>query len=205
MGKRDAVRELPTGMLQLVEHKTASKVDGGYLDKLWSDAQITGYARACELEHGIQCRSVLYDVIVKPPFRRGKDESPGLYEARLHLAYVGGRISGGVRRRGSEDDMAFLARMVEEGEPWDGYVREELIISQADFDRWARDFASLVGWIRQCLRRNDWSHFTRACYDWNRPCEYLPICRAGDNVECSGAEYEVIEDEHPELGNSAPQ
>jgi hypothetical protein len=197
-GKFDAIRE-DSGALQLVEHKTASKIDGGYLAKLWSDAQITGYTLAAERLYHRPCRSVLYDVVIKPPFRQGKDESADVYQGRLRVAYSGQRIAGGLRRRAAESDLDWLARIAADGDPWDGFEREELIITEADQQRWLGDLDDVIDAIRASHRRGRWTHHTRACFDWNRECDYLPICRAGGRVECSGAEYEVSETEHSEL------
>jgi hypothetical protein len=197
-GKIDALRRVD-GRLQLVEHKSAARVDGGYLERLWSDSQITGYCRAVDARYGEPCRSVLYDVVLKPSFRRGDDEPLELYRGRLKLAYSKGRVSGrGIRRRGPETDEGYLARIAAEGDVWDGYLREELLLTDADVARWVSDLRDLVEAIRWSRRTNAWPHHTRSCFEWQRPCEYLPICRAG-GLEACGVEYETIADEHPEL------
>jgi hypothetical protein len=211
-GKFDALRlvnisdDNQFGELQLVEHKTAAAVDGGYLERLWSDSQITGYCRAAGVLYKRPCNSVLYDVVIKPPFRRGKDENLGSYRARLQCAYRGGHVAGSaVRRRKEESDSDYCARIMVDGEQWDGYLREELIVTRSDIARWVEDLRDIIASIRRCYRTGRWPHHTRSCFDWQRPCEYLPICRAGDRVDACGVQYEQIATSHPELSEVAPE
>ena len=49
----------------ILEHKTAAQVDGDYLEKLWTDFQITLYAHYIEETMGIPITGILYNVLVK--------------------------------------------------------------------------------------------------------------------------------------------
>jgi hypothetical protein len=199
-GKLDAVRGAEDdGGLELVEHKTALAVDGGYLEKLWMDSQIVGYCHAASIVYGAPVRRVMYDVIIKPGFRRGADEPLELWRDRLYVAYSVGRVAGtGIRRRRDEGDDAYLTRIRTDGESRDHYVRESLLIDDATIGRWLQDTRDTIDGIRRCTRTGRWPRNTARCHDWNRDCDYLPICRAG-NIDTCGVPYEVVETMHEEL------
>jgi hypothetical protein len=200
-GKFDAVSGAAdeSAGLCLIEHKTAAAVDGGYLEKLWMDAQIVGYCHAASIVYGAPVRRVMYDVIIKPGFRRGADEPLELWRDRLYVAYSVGRVAGtGIRRRRDEGDDAYLTRIRTDGESRDHYVRESLLIDDATIGRWLDDTRDTIDGIRRCTRTGRWPRNTARCHDWNRDCDYLPICRAGD-IDTCGVPYEVAETMHEEL------
>jgi hypothetical protein len=200
-GKFDAVSGAAdeSAGLCLIEHKTALAVDGGYLEKLWLDSQIVGYCHAASVVYGAPVRRVMYDVIIKPGFRRGADEPLELWRDRLYVAYSVGRVAGtGIRRRKDESDDAYLTRIRTDGEPRDHYVRESLLIDDATIGRWLDDTRDTIDGIRRCTRTGRWPRNTARCHDWNRDCDYLPICRAGD-IDTCGTPYEVAETMHEEL------
>jgi hypothetical protein len=185
--------------LCLIEHKTALAVDGGYLEKLWMDSQIVGYCHAASIVYGAPVRRVMYDVVIKPGFRRGEGESLELWRARLRLAYSSGRVAGtAIRRRKDESDDGYISRIRDDGEVRDHYVRESLLIDDATIGRWLQDTRDTIDGIRRCTRTGRWPRNTARCHDWNRDCDYLPICRAGD-IDTCGVPYEVAETMHEEL------
>jgi len=50
----------------IIEHKTASVLDASYLERLWTDFQITLYAFYVEQALGIRINGVLDNILVKP-------------------------------------------------------------------------------------------------------------------------------------------
>jgi hypothetical protein len=91
-----------------------------------------------------------------------------------------------------------MIRIMEEGEMRDHYVRESLLIDDATIGRWLDDTRDTIDGIRRCTRTGRWPRNTARCHDWNRDCDYLPICRAG-NIDTCGVPYEVAETMHEEL------
>ena len=52
------------GEFFILEHKTAAQIDSDYLEKLWTDFQITIYAHYIEQTMGIPMTGILYNVLV---------------------------------------------------------------------------------------------------------------------------------------------
>ena len=80
-GKVDGVVRIG-GEHFILEHKTAAQVDGDYLEKLWTDFQITIYAHYIEQTMGIPITGILYNVLVKAKLQQGKGETEEEYQAR---------------------------------------------------------------------------------------------------------------------------
>jgi hypothetical protein len=193
-GKIDLVAERD-GEPMIMEHKTAARLDGAYLAQLWTDAQITGYAHAAGVSQ------VIYDVTVKPSIRRGADEELAHYLARIEELYVGGYSAGRAKRRKGESDESWWERRRLEGEPVDMYHREHLYIGPRQIQEWAADLWDVTQEILWARRVGRWPRSTARCYDWNRPCDYAPICQSLGNEEAIiASEYEAIE-AHPELSD----
>jgi hypothetical protein len=159
----------------LWEHKTASQVDGNYLEKLWSDSQITGYVAALR-DIGIDVRQVLYDVAVKPRLRQKKKETTDEFYERIadwHLT-----------------------------EPT-AYRRETVYISDRQIQDWREDTWQTTQELLAARRSGYWPRNTRRCYDYFRPCEFVPLCQNGASEALINAEYEPrvspANDDKPEL------
>src|SRR5581483_4010829 len=80
-GKVDGIVRIG-GDYFILEHKTAGQLDGDYLEKLWTDFQITIYAYYIEQTMRIPITGVLYNVLVKAKLQQGKGETEDEYEAR---------------------------------------------------------------------------------------------------------------------------
>ena len=96
----------------LLEHKTASQLDGSYLERLWTDFQIVLYSRYIEQTLGIRLAGVLYNVLVKARLSQSRGETEAKYESRraaLIAKSKTGRTSA--RRRLSESNEAFQERL----------------------------------------------------------------------------------------------
>jgi hypothetical protein len=156
----------------LWEHKTAGSVDGAYLDRLWSDSQITGYVAALR-DSGIEVAGVVYDIAVKPRLRQKKDEELDEFYARLEDWH---RTTPGV------------------------YIREEVYIGPMQIEEWRQDVWDVTQELLEARRRNRWPRNTARCNDWNRTCQYADLCRNGGSEALINAEYEPRES--PAHGNN---
>jgi hypothetical protein len=178
----------------IIEHKTASSLEG-YLEGLWADAQVHGYAAA------LGASRVLYDVVRKPGFRRGEDESDARWAGRLALYYRQGITPGRVRARGGETDEEYLARLKADGEHGPlPYLREELVIDPDSIREWSEDTWAIAHAIADSHRLDRWPRNTAACYHWGSACQYMPLCSAGHGCldAILASDYEKTE-LHPEL------
>jgi len=71
-GKIDGIVKVGSEFF-LLEHKTASQVDSGYLEKLWTDFQVVLYSFYAEKALGIHISGVLYNVLVKARLQQGRE------------------------------------------------------------------------------------------------------------------------------------
>jgi hypothetical protein len=160
-GIRDSVALHEDSGIWLWERKTASDIGPGYLEKLWSDSQITGYVAAL-LDAGIPVQGVVYDVIKKTRIKQKKTESaPEFYERRKQLY--------------QSPEM---------------YHREPVYLSAQQILDWRRDVWQVTQDILACRRSGKWYRNTSRCWDWHRPCEFVPICQSGENPIMIDTHYE---------------
>ncbi len=80
-GKVDGIVRIG-GDYFVLEHKTAAQIDGDYLEKLWTDFQITIYAYYVEQAMGIPITGILYNVLVKAKLQQSKGETEVEYQER---------------------------------------------------------------------------------------------------------------------------
>ncbi len=111
----------------LLEHKTASQVDGDYLERLWTDFQIVLYSRYVEQTLGTPLAGVLYNVLVKARLSQSSGETEAEYGAR-RAALIAKPKTGksSAKRRLPESDEAFQERLaIKYAEP-EMFHREQL-------------------------------------------------------------------------------
>jgi hypothetical protein len=202
-GKLDLPALYTDGTVRLMEHKTAQTVDGQYLERLWSDSQITGYVAAMQ-DCGVDVREVVYDVVKKPCIKRGKSEDLDHYTRRLRELYVGGYSAGKLKRRKAETDDEWWARRHSDGVPVDMYHRERVYIGDTQIQEWRRDVWDVTQEILWARQHDRWPRNTSRCYDWGRPCQYVPICQSlGNEALIIETEYQPREP-HVELDGAEP-
>ena len=98
----------------ILEHKTAAQIDGDYLEKLWTDFQITIYAHYIEQTMGIPITGILYNVLVKAKLQQGKGETEEEYQTRraeLLAKSKTGKTTA--KRKLPESDEEFQQRLAE--------------------------------------------------------------------------------------------
>lgn len=136
------------GRWWIVEYKTASRLDGGYFDRLYVDSQITMYMYAMD-QMGYDPAGVIYRVIRKPSLRRGQKET---LEAFLE------RLNGDIEQR---PDFYFMERQLYR-------TKDDL----KEFEKTLYEEAKLEA--RQYKSGKCFKH-TTSCSMYGA-CEYLPIC-----------------------------
>ena len=164
----------------LLEHKTASQVDGDYLERLWTDFQIVLYSRYVEQTLGTPLAGVLYNVLVKARLTQSRGETESEYEARratLIAKSKTGKTSA--KRRLPESDEAFQERLaVKYAEP-EMFHRERLYLSRDRFEELQAQLWELTQAYLDARRRGVFYQNTAFCFHYRRPCAYLPLCRSG--------------------------
>ena len=198
-GKLDVlVREIGTGRIAIVEHKTTSEDIGrgtDYWRRLRMDGQVSiYYAGAAAL--GYPADLCLYDVLRKPSLRPKKavaevklkkdgtpyanqqlaDETPDEFRARLLEAVA-------------EAPDAFFAR----GE----VVRLDGEVAEAVFDIWQTGQQ-----LREAERLERYPRNPSACLQYGRTCAFLGVC-AGEASLDDPSLFKKLSTPHPELAEAA--
>lgn len=159
-GKMDLVYSKPKEMI-LVEHKSASKIDSSYVNRLPLDTQIRGYVFGGQKgELKLPINKVLYDVIKKCKLRRKSNETVDQFAGRICDDYL------------SQPDKYFY--------------REELKFSKGDIDCFEhevrqthKEYMYLRKQLGNLINPRDWTPNDMTCNDFFRECEYMSLCVKG--------------------------
>ena len=164
----------------LLEHKTAAGVDAGYLERLWTDFQITVYAYYVERALGIRIAGVLYNVLVKARLQQSAGETEEEFEARrAELVAKSKTGKSSAKRRLPESDDEFQARLAAKYADPEMFHRETLYISRDQFNTLRAELWELTQAFLDARRRDVWYQNTSFCFQYGKPCPYFALCRSG--------------------------
>ncbi|MCC6366330.1 MAG: PD-(D/E)XK nuclease family protein [Bryobacterales bacterium] len=180
-GKVDGIVRIG-GEYFVLEHKTAAQIDSDYLEKLWTDFQITIYSYYIEQTMGIPITGILYNVLVKAKLQQGKGESEDEYQARraeLLAKSKTGRTTA--RRRMPETDEEYQQRLAEKYADPTMLHREMLYLSRDRFEILRAELWELTQAFLDARRRGIFYQNTAFCFNYQRPCPYFALCRSNGN------------------------
>jgi len=166
----------------ILEHKSASQIDSDYLERLWTDFQITLYAHYVEQTMGIPISGILYNVLVKARLQQSRGETEDEFEARraeLLAKSKTGRTTA--RRREPESDEDFQRRLAEKYADPAMFHRERLYLSRDRFDVLRAELWELTQAFLDARRRGVFYQNTSFCFNYQRPCPYFALCRSNGN------------------------
>jgi hypothetical protein len=166
----------------ILEHKTAAQVDGDYLEKLWTDFQITIYAHYIEQTMAIPITGILYNVLVKAKLQQGKGEAEeefGARRAELLAKSKTGKTTA--KRKLPESDDEFQQRLAEKYADPAMFHREMLYLSRDRFDVLRAELWELTQAFLDARRRAVFYQNTAFCFNYQRPCPYFALCRSNGN------------------------
>jgi len=164
----------------LLEHKTASAVDAGYLERLWTDFQITLYTHYVEQTLGIRIDGVLYNVLVKARLQQGAGETEAEFEARrADLLAKSKTGKSSAKRKLPETDEAFQERLAAKYAEAGMFHRELLYVSRDQIDTLRAELWELTQAFLDARRRDVWYQNTSFCFQYGRSCAYFALCRSG--------------------------
>ena len=189
----------------LLEHKTASILDSGYIERLWTDFQIILYCWYVEQALGIRVSGVLYNIAVKAKLQQSKGETEAEYEARraeLIAKSKTGKTTA--KRRMPETDDEFQARLAVKYTEPTMFHRELLYFSRDRFAVLQAELWELTQNFLDARRRDTWYQNTSQCFQYGRPCAYFPLCRSDFSPLVRDNHYR-IEPPHTELNESSTQ
>jgi len=176
----------------LVETKTTARLDGSYLEGLWSRRQTLVYDMAMR-SLGYDVTGIVYDIVQKPSIRRLK-ATP---EAKRKYKKDGELIAR--HRAVDESDEEYMVRL----SAWyadhpEAFHREPVLHTQSQLDDMARDVLGVMSLINHYAEQDFWPRSLTSCYAYNRACEFVPYCQSGRNPLVRESHYRVDEI-HPEL------
>lgn len=187
----------------LLEHKTAAAVDAGYLERLWTDFQITVYAFYVEQALGIRIAGVLYNLLVKARLQQSAGETEVEFEARrAELIAKSKTGKSTAKRRMPETDEEFQARLAEKYAEPGMFHREMLYISREQFTTLRAELWELTQAFLDARRRDVWYQNTSFCFQYGKPCPYFALCRSGGSPNVRDNFYQHVAP-HEELRDHA--
>ena len=164
----------------LLEHKTAAAIDASYLERLWTDFQITIYAHYLEQALGIRVAGVLYNILVKARLQQSAGETQEEFEARrAELIAKSKTGKSSAKRRLPESDDEFQARLAAKYAEPGMFHRETLYISRDQFDTLRAELWELTQAFLDARRRGVWYQNTSFCFQYGKSCPYFALCRSG--------------------------
>lgn len=170
-GKTDlVVRDKKTKAVKLVEHKTTSRLDAGYVAKLPLDNQILGYLWAKNQEK-LGIKEVVYNVSRKPSIRLKQSETLDAFAKRLVEEYLLNTSTY--------------------------YYRETLTFDPTDVQKFSDELFKFVAEIDRCEKDKFYYQNTGQCTAMGI-CPFMPLCTNGINEETLSM-FRVKERAHEEL------
>lgn len=170
-GKTDLViKDKKTKRVKLVEHKTTSRLDAGYVAKLPLDNQILGYLWA-KKQQRVPITEVVYNVSRKPSIRLKQSESLDAFAKRLVEEYLLNTNTY--------------------------YYRETLTFDPKDVDRFSMELFKFAAEIDRCEDEKFYYQNTTQCTMYGA-CPFMALCTNGVNEETLGL-YRIKERAHEEL------
>lgn len=209
-GKVDGIVRQPNGEVFVLEHKTAAAIDGTYLDRLWTDFQITIYAHYVEQALGLKVAGVLYNVLAKARLQQSKGETEAEFEARrAELAAKSKTGTSRATRREAESDEDFAARLDAWYDRPEAFHREVLYLSRDRFQQLRAELWELTQALLDARRRGAFYQNTSYCFHHHRPCPFYALCRSNDspvvleNLYRHAPAHAELEDEPAEAATPA--
>ncbi|MBZ0271371.1 PD-(D/E)XK nuclease family protein [bacterium] len=187
----------------LLENKTASLLDSGYLERLWTDFQIILYCWYVEQTLGLRINGVIYNIIVKAKLQQSRGETEAEFEARRSELIAKSKTGkSSAQRRMPETDDEFQARLAVKYIEPGMFHREILYISRDRFAVLQSELWELTQNFLDARRRDVWYQNTSQCFQYGRPCSYFPLCRSDFSPLVRENHYRV-EPPHTELSDTS--
>ena len=153
----------------IMEHKTASSIDTGYVSKIALDKQTLRYIWAARKKYNLNVTTVIYNVILKTKIRQRKNESLGAFIRRVHQEYV--------------------------LDPAKYFYRETIQPTKSQIESIPADDQLNVLEIERCREQGRYYMNTGHCYAYNSTCPFMPLCTGQGTVE----DFRVRKAVHEEL------
>jgi hypothetical protein len=189
-GKVDGIVKLENDYY-LLEHKTTSQINSGYLERLWTDFQIVLYSWYIEKYLGYKITGIIYNILAKAKLKQSQGETEAEFEERRNALIAKSKTGkSSAKRKMPESDEEFQARMGEKYSDPQMFHREILYISRDQFKELQSELWELSQAMLGARRRNAFYRNTSYCFQYNRPCAYYPLCSSNGNPNVIENMYE---------------
>ncbi len=177
----------------LLEHKTTAQLTADYLERLWTDFQITLYAWYVEETLGIRITGILYNILVKAKLKQREGETEAEFEER-RAALIARSKTGksSAKRKLPEPDEEYEARLAAKYANPEMFHREKLYLSRDQMVNLQVELWELTQTFLDARRRGVFYQNTSFCFHFNRACAYFPLCRSGGNPNLIENMYEKV-------------
>lgn len=140
----------------VVEHKTTSVIDPGYVARLSLDDQVSTYMLGVERAYGIKPVGVIYNVMMKPRIRQKQKETRDEYLARVLALY--------------------------QESPTEYLYRAPVLRSEQDMEVFTHELNLFTGELEHAKAVNFYPKNTMACTGFRGTCQYMPLCIEGEEA-----------------------
>lgn len=165
------------GRNYILEHKTASRIDAAYIERLWTDFQSKIYAHFISETMGITIHGVEYNVLSKARLTQKLGETDEAYQERYALACAANKSGkSSAKQEIAETDEEFRARLDAFYAKPGVFHRERLYFSKADFDELRSELWELTQQLLDARRRDAYYANSSQCFSWGKPCPYWKLC-----------------------------
>lgn len=137
----------------IVEHKTTSSIDAGYVSRLSLDEQVSTYLYGARKAWNVPAEGVIYNVAMKPRIRQKQNEDRAEYLNRVLALY--------------------------EDSPEEYLYRCELLRSDADLAEFGAELELFTGELERTASSGFYYKNTGACTN-RGTCPFMPLCVNGE-------------------------
>ena len=152
------------------EHKSSSRVDASYMDRLDVDFQVSAMLEAASIRLKRLMRQMIYTVLRKPTMKRRKNDTVADYLKRM------------------EEDYAKRPEFY--------FFREIITRTEAEMDLWRKEAWEIHKRILHTQNGGLPVRNTESCVGRFGRCAFLDLCCKAVTRDA----YRVIDNPHPELG-----
>lgn len=174
-GVADMIARDEDGRLWMLDNKSSSRIDAGRLD-LWADWQLTLYCAFLEPIYG-EFSGAIHNIVEKPTIKRKLGETDDEFAARRAEAKAPNRC----RQSVADTDEEWATRLAAHYQNPAKFHREVVYFSRSEIERAKDELFQVVADIHLAHAENRWYRSPNMCRQYGSVCEYLPLCRSGDN------------------------
>ena len=164
------------GRDMIFDYKTVGRLPGDDDELFKRNFQASFYFYVLSTLQQYSMEGIQFIYVKRPELRKRAKESRKQLAERIYKDYLSGR-------KDKEGELVY-------------YKRVNTFRARND-QSWMKNLDMILGQIQGCNERNEWPMHEVSCKNFNRRCEYLPIC---NKIEGWEAWYDVLGfDVHPEL------